>query len=510
MRNLKNYKSFYENRKNEEVEWTSSVTSAKSPSWISTSTDKKLFKWCSEMSKKVTGWSKSFYDEVMQGKIKVSFNKQTGMPNMMLFSQKNGPIWPQIQGLIKSGIMSEAYVPLEYTGEDASVRNVSAEELVDEIEQLYYEKTSAGRPAKPIFVFGAPGIGKTEIVAQAADKLGIDFLPLDIPNMAMEDLVGVPEARDGVTYFNPTALLPRDLGSGKGGIIFLDELNKSDEVVLRRLNQFIQMGRLPGYQLPAKWIFVAAGNRREDKVDISEMDASFVQRFKVVNYVPEVGIDDQGRPTRGWAKHVSSLPDVMPELVYFLAESPEYFFRLDADKPIGIFASPRSWTLGAQQLHSIIKRKGLESWRDLPKSVIENVFHDAVGPESSGKFMEFLDVLKDLTDAEMKQILEDAEKVPAKEKFKKNKRFLYAITESLIRKVPKASSVEEQDKMLYNVVKYINKYGNFEILNWVMAKLKGMYPDRWNTGSAADSSPGAEWVEKAIKIYLDGKKKAKL
>ena len=108
-----------------------------------------------------------------------------GTPAANYFSEENGSILDQVNALYAGTEFSkmnpvgvnesesyddvdEARVPLEYTGEDQTVRNVGPDELKDMLGKLYRSKDRGGR-AKPIFIYGAPGIGKTQIVAQAAD-----------------------------------------------------------------------------------------------------------------------------------------------------------------------------------------------------------------------------------------------------------------------------------------------------------------------------------------------------
>ena len=52
--------------------------------------------------------------------------------------------------------------------------------------------------ARPVFVWGAPGIGKSSLVRQFAASLGLECVTLLGTQLAPEDLIGVPELRDGM------------------------------------------------------------------------------------------------------------------------------------------------------------------------------------------------------------------------------------------------------------------------------------------------------------------------
>lgn len=70
-------------------------------------------------------------------------------------------------------------------------------------------------------IWGAPGIGKSSIVAQIAQEHDIEFVDVRLSQLAPTDLRGLPVAEDGISKWYPSEFLPR---TGKG-ILFLDELN---------------------------------------------------------------------------------------------------------------------------------------------------------------------------------------------------------------------------------------------------------------------------------------------
>lgn len=56
---------------------------------------------------------------------------------------------------------------------------------------------------RPVFIWGAPGIGKSALFQQFAERLGLDCVSLLGSQLAPEDLIGVPQIVDGKSRFCP-------------------------------------------------------------------------------------------------------------------------------------------------------------------------------------------------------------------------------------------------------------------------------------------------------------------
>ncbi len=76
-------------------------------------------------------------------------------------------------------------------------------------------------PARPVFIWGQPGIGKSACVEQFAEALGMDCVSLLGTQLAPEDLMGVPQIEGAKTRFRPPAMIARD----EPYVLFCDELN---------------------------------------------------------------------------------------------------------------------------------------------------------------------------------------------------------------------------------------------------------------------------------------------
>ena len=65
-------------------------------------------------------------------------------------------------------------------------------------------------PARPVFIWGPPGIGKSALVQQFAAEVGLPCVSLLGSQLAPEDLLGVPQLLpDGKSRFCPPRMIAR-------------------------------------------------------------------------------------------------------------------------------------------------------------------------------------------------------------------------------------------------------------------------------------------------------------
>lgn len=60
---------------------------------------------------------------------------------------------------------------------------------------------------RPVFIWGAPGIGKSAIVRQFAADVGLECVSLLGSQLAPEDIIGVPQIVEGCSIFCPPGAL---------------------------------------------------------------------------------------------------------------------------------------------------------------------------------------------------------------------------------------------------------------------------------------------------------------
>jgi len=185
-----------------------------------------------------------------------------------------------------------------------------------------------------LMIWGAPGIGKSSIVAQAAAEAGLDFIDVRLSQLAPTDLRGLPVperctggSASGIARWYPPEFLPR---TGRG-ILFLDELNMAPPAMQGVAQQLILDRRVGSYVLPEGWFVWAAGNRKEDRASVFDMPAPLANRFAHLEVVADLVSFKEHAIARGVSEQVLS----------FLAFRPDLLHRMDPSRPA--WPSPRSW-----------------------------------------------------------------------------------------------------------------------------------------------------------------------
>jgi hypothetical protein len=185
-------------------------------------------------------------------------------------------------------------------------------------------------------IWGPPGVGKSSVVQQVGQALGLPVIDLRLSQLAPTDLRGLPVAdreTRSATWFAPS-FLPR---SGRG-ILFLDEINQAPPAMQGMAQQLILNRQVGDYQLPEGWLVVAAGNRKEDRAAVAEMPAPLANRFVHFEVAP-----DLADFTAYAAAHA-----INERIVAFLNFRPILLHRFDALRPT--WPSPRSWEAASKLL----------------------------------------------------------------------------------------------------------------------------------------------------------------
>ncbi len=213
-------------------------------------------------------------------------------------------------------------------------------------------------------IWGAPGIGKSSIVAQVAQEHNIDFVDVRLSQLAPTDLRGLPVAEDGISKWYPPEFLPRN---GKG-ILFLDEINMAPPAMQGVAQQLILDRRVGSYTVPENWYVWAAGNRKEDRASVFDMPAPLANRF--LHLQVEADFDS----FKAYALEIG----VHEQAIAFLSFRPTLLHKIDPQQPA--WCSPRSWVM-ASALHYA----GLD-------------ITPAVGTGAAAEFTAFLTLYKTLPD----------------------------------------------------------------------------------------------------------------
>jgi hypothetical protein len=197
---------------------------------------------------------------------------------------------------------------------------------------------------RPIFLWGPPGIGKSDIIKQLGSELDAHVIDVRLSLWEPTDIKGIPyfDSNDGTMRWAPPAELPNAEMAKKYKtiILFLDEMNSAAPAVQAAAYQLILNRRVGTYHLPDNVVLVAAGNRETDKGVTFRMPAPLANRF--VHLEMTVNWDDYF----DWAVDNKIHQDV----VGFLTFSKKSLYDFDPKSSSRAFATPRSWSFVSELL----------------------------------------------------------------------------------------------------------------------------------------------------------------
>src|SRR6201994_2865606 len=163
---------------------------------------------------------------------------------------------------------------------------------------------------RPVFIWGAPGIGKSSLVTQFAAQLGLECVSLLGSQLAPEDLIGVPQIEDGMSRFCP----PRMIARTEPYCLFLDELNACSHEVQKAFYSLIHERRIGEYNLPDGSIVIGAGNRAQDSAIVKPMSSALLNRMLHVH------LKVSHREWLGWA----STEGIHHQIIEYIQTRPDH------------------------------------------------------------------------------------------------------------------------------------------------------------------------------------------
>jgi len=250
---------------------------------------------------------------------------------------------------------------------------------------------------RPLFVWGPPGIGKSDIVAEVAREQNRPLIDIRLPLMEPTDMRGIPYLADVKIYDKDGNLVkdesgvpltdkvfrwstPSDLPTDPNSraLVFFDEMSAAPPSVQAATYQIILNRKIGTYTLPKDVVIVAAGNRVKDKGVAYNMPMPLANRFTHVTL--DVSFDDW----QEWAV----LNRVHKDIVGYLSFQPN---DLNQFKPSGdsyAFATPRSWYFASELLQEPDDNGDLVD-TDLPTEVLGDLIKGTVGEGPGVKFMTY-------------------------------------------------------------------------------------------------------------------------
>jgi MoxR-like ATPase len=192
-------------------------------------------------------------------------------------------------------------------------------------------------PVLPVFIWGPPGIGKSALVRNFAESVGLPCISLLGSQLAPEDIIGVPQIVDGKSRFCPPTTIAQD----KPYCLFLDELNACSQEVQKAFYSLILDRRIGEYQLPEGTIVIGAGNRAEDAAITRPLSSALINRLLHVQL--RVSAKD-------WLNWAGSA-DIHELVVSYISNRSDHLWS-KPPKHEETFSTPRAWEMLSRALHS--------------------------------------------------------------------------------------------------------------------------------------------------------------
>jgi len=288
----------------------------------------------------------------------------------------------------------------------------------------------------PVMIWGPPGVGKSQLVSQVAQKHDRMLIDIRLSQMEPSDLRGIPfKDGDKVEWAVPS-MLPDAEKHGSEGILFLDEITSAPPSVSAAAYQLILDRRLGDYKIPDGWAIFAAGNRQGDRGVTYSMPAPLANRFS--HYEIDINLDDWV----AWAYQNG----IDERIIAFLRFRPDLLFDFDpAHNPVA-FPSPRTWEF----VHRALKK-----FMDHPELFV-GALQSCVGPAAGIELNAFIANLDQMPDLDA---IINGEDVPTPTEID----LQYAVASALVGRAIRARGTDEADKTYTNILKYASSFRQKEM-----------------------------------------------
>ena len=268
---------------------------------------------------------------------------------------------------------------------------------------------------RPVFLMGPPGIGKTAIMKQIAQELGVGLVSYSMTHHTRQSALGLPvivhKSYGGEDYavseYTMSEIIASvydmiEQGGVENGILFLDEINCVSETLTPTMLQFLQYKTFGRHRVPDGWIVVTAGNPPEYNRSAREFDIVTWDRLKRIDIEPDYV---------AW-KEFAHKKGVHAAVLSYLEARRENFYRVELTVEGKRFITARGWV----DLSDMIKLYELNSI-PVDRMLVEQYVQDKDIAEDFAMYYELFNKYK--SDYKIEQILQGAAPVDIAERAKK-------------------------------------------------------------------------------------------
>lgn len=199
---------------------------------------------------------------------------------------------------------------------------------------------------RPLFLLGAPGIGKTAIMEQVASEMHIGLLSYSMTHHTRQSAIGLPmlvqRTYEGKTYtiseYTMSEIIAAVYDAMENqhqteGILFLDEINCVSETLAPAMLQFLQYKTFGGHAVPAGWVVVLAGNPPVYNQSAREFDIATLDRLKILEIEPDYAV---------WRRYAAER-NLHPAILAYLDQKSDRFYQIESTPDGPCYVTARGW-----------------------------------------------------------------------------------------------------------------------------------------------------------------------
>ena len=259
------------------------------------------------------------------------------------------------------------------------------QEVVDTVEAYlmkdeYGEYVIPSVHQRPVLLLGAPGIGKTRIMEQAARECGVALVAYTITHHTRQSAIGLPfisKKEYGGREYSATEYTMSEIVASiynrmsetglSEGILFIDEINCVSETLAPAMLQFLQCKSFGNHEIPKGWVIVAAGNPPEYNKSVREFDVVTLDRVKKILVEPDY---------QTWREYAYK-ENMHPAILSYLELRNNCFYQMETTIDGKQFATPRGWE-DLSRMMEVYERLGKNITADLVGQYIQ---HERISQE---------------------------------------------------------------------------------------------------------------------------------
>jgi len=281
-----------------------------------------------------------------------------------------------------------------------------AKETIRDTITLYLKKDGDGNyriplvRQRPIFLLGAPGIGKTAVMEQIAQELNIALVSYSMTHHTRQSALGLPfivekeygGEKTSVTEYTMSEIIATvyetmEESGLKEGILFLDEINCVSETLAPSMLQFLQYKVFGRHRVPDGWVIVTAGNPPEYNRMVREFDVVTMDRLKLIEVTPEIG---------AWRAYAGERR-LHSAVLSYLEIKKEHFYVMEQTAKGRAYVTARGW----EDLSEILTLYEDEGMRADEALISQYLHHDTVAKEFAAYYDLYLKYRRDYRIAEI-------------------------------------------------------------------------------------------------------------